>query len=199
MRCNEPVKSVVFAIVASCALGCCWGAGYRRVFSFPGANCEVALISGKAIERRDTNSMKEEDYTERHTHPMDSTVVEIVAYERRDQSWDVFIYEPAGTVPEMESQRTDESHIFVENIKTPDELDKVAKKIESQLGAGYERVPFYREAGTRRVIGKIYDHLRKQGAQNMWVHSNGLEDWELLIRRKDVTLAEQVTLSNVSR
>jgi hypothetical protein len=89
----------------------------------------------------------------------------------------------------MESQRTDEWHIFVKNIKTPDELDKVAKGIERQLGVGYSKVLFYREAGTRRVIDRIFDHLRKQGVYGMEVRAQGPGEWDLLIRRKDVPLA----------
>ena len=142
--------------------------------------------------------MKEEDYTDLHRHPSDPTIVEIVAYERRNQSWDVFIFEPIGSIPEMESQRTDEWHIFVKNIKTPDELDNVAKEIERQLGVGYSSVPFYREAGTRRVIDRIFDHLRKQGAHGMAVRAQGPGEWELLIRLRDVPVAEQITLSNIN-
>ena len=35
----------------------------------------------------------ETDYTGLHAHPMDPTVVEFVAYERVDGTWDVFVFE----------------------------------------------------------------------------------------------------------
>jgi hypothetical protein len=85
----------------------------------------------------------------------DPTNVEIVAYQRLDQSWDVFIFEPKGSIP------------------------------------------VYREAGTRRVIDRIFDHLRKQGVCGMEARAQGPGEWEPLIRRKDVPLAEQVILSNI--
>lgn len=141
--------------------------------------------------------MNEKDYTGVHTHPSDPTVVEIVAYERIDQSWDVFIFEPEGSVPELESQRVDEEHILVKNLKTVSELAVAVEEIERKLGAEYEKVLFYKEAGTRRVVGLVYDHLRKLGATGMSLRAQGEGNWELFVRRKDVPLAEQVVFSNI--
>jgi hypothetical protein len=145
--------------------------------------------------------MKEEDYIDfdLHAHPSGSTVVEIVAYQRNDRSWDVFIYEPKGSIPEMESLRTDEGHIFYKNIPSSQELDKVADEIEQRLGEGYCLVPYYRERGTRRTLDRIFDHLRRHGAHGMWLHGDGPDEWVIRIRRKDIVLAEQVVRSNINK
>ena len=143
--------------------------------------------------------MKEEEYTDIHKHPSDGSFVEIVAYERHDRSWDVFIFEPKGSIPEMESFRTDDNHIFFKNIQSSSELDKAAEEIEKQLGNQYREVPYYRESGTRRTLDRIFDHLRKQGAHGMHIRAEGSDEWVILIRRKDLILAEQVVRSNINQ
>jgi hypothetical protein len=143
--------------------------------------------------------MKEEEYTDLHKHPTDDTFVEIVAYERHDRRRDVFIFEPKGSIPEMESFRTDDNHIFYKNIQSSMELDKIAEEIEKRLGNQYSTVPYYRERGTRRTLDRIFDHLRKQEAHGMHIRAEGSDEWVILIRRKDKMLAEQVVRSNINK
>ena len=143
--------------------------------------------------------MREEEYTELHIHPSDAAKVEVVAYQRKDGGWDVYIFEPNGSVPELEHLRTDENHIFIRRIGGPEEFDAVAKSIDQQLGDGYISKAFYREKGTRRTIDKIYDSLSKGGARGMSVQSCGPNEWELSIRRKDWEHATKIALSNIDR
>ena len=143
--------------------------------------------------------MKEEEYTELHIHPSDTPKVEIVAYQRKDQGWDVYINEPNGSVPELEHFRTDENHIFIKRINAPEEIEAVAMSIYQQLGDGYLVEAYYREKETRRTIDKIYDFLRKGGAQGMSVHSCGPNEWELSIRRKDWEHAARIVVSNIDK
>ena len=69
-----------------------------------------------------------------------------------------------------------------------------------QVRFGAEKVDgvevFYREAGSRKLIGKIHMHLQKRGARHAWVRSAGEGDWELVIRRKDFPIAAEVVPSN---
>ena len=141
--------------------------------------------------------MNEADYTGHHAHAQDSAVVEIVAYERKDGSWDVFVFETAGSVPELEDHRTDADHIFIERVLSPDEIDVVARKIDLQLGTGYQPAPFYREKGTRRMIDRLTSHLSRNNAHKYQVRSCGEDEWELHIRRKDFELAKQLMAPNV--
>jgi hypothetical protein len=136
-------------------------------------------------------------YTDRHTHPSDSYCVEFVAYERRDGGWDVFAFEPEGSCPELDADRIDAEHIFVERIANSAEIDVVAKSVMEKLGDGYRSAVFYREVGSRRLIGKIQSHLQKAGAGSIWVRSSGSNDWEIVIRRKDFPVAEEIAASNV--
>ncbi|HIC81119.1 MAG TPA: hypothetical protein EYH07_09345 [Kiloniellaceae bacterium] len=136
-------------------------------------------------------------YTDNHTHPSGSYTVEFVAYYRRDSGLDLFAYEPEGSCPELEDGRVDEDHIFLAHLESERELDAAVEAVMARLGAGYEPAVFYREAGSRKLIGKIHTHLQKRGAHHAWVRSNGREDWELVIRRKDFPIAAEVVSSNV--
>ncbi len=136
-------------------------------------------------------------YTDRHTHPSGSYCIEFVAYERRDGGWDVFAYEEEGACPELEEARVDAEHIFLAHIQSSAEVDGVAATVMERLGDGYRQVVFYREAGSRKTIGKIYTHLQRAGAKHMWVRSINDTDWELVLRRKDFPLAEEIAASNV--
>jgi hypothetical protein len=136
--------------------------------------------------------MNNDEYTGLHTHPASPTVVE-----RRDGEWDVFVAEPAGSCPELEGGRIDPHHIFVRRLQDIRQLEDVAEEIETTLGEGYQRVLFYRESGSRRIIQKIVDHLKARGAHAMWVRSTADNEWELLIRRKDFPIAGEIILSNV--
>ncbi len=136
-------------------------------------------------------------YTDNHTHPSGSYSVEFVAHYRRDGGLDLFAYEPEGSCPELEDGRVDENHIFLARLESERELDAAVEAVMARLGEGYELALFYREAGSRKVIGKICTHLQKHGAHHAWVRSNGKEDWELVIRRKDFPIAAEVVSSNV--
>ena len=136
-------------------------------------------------------------YSDRHTHPSGSYCVEFIAYERRDGGWDVFAYEEEGACPELEEARVDAEHIFLAHIHSSGEIDDVAAKIMEGLGDAYQRAVFYREAGSRKTIGKIYTHLQRAGAKHMWVRSVNDSDWELVLRRREFPLAEEIIASNV--
>jgi len=136
-------------------------------------------------------------YTDYHVHPQDNHLVEIVAYERLDGAWDVYVFEPTGTCPELEADRVDNNHIFVGKMESRFDINRIADTVDRQLGDEYQCEVYYREAGSRRIIGKITAHLMKQGAQHVWVRSTGTGDWELVIRRKDFKLADEVARSNV--
>jgi hypothetical protein len=136
-------------------------------------------------------------YTDRHTHPSGSYCVEFVAYERRDGGWDVFAYEEEGSCPELEEARVDVEHIFLAHVQSGAEINKVAAAVMENLGSAYRHAVFYRETGGRKIIGKIHTHLQNAGARHMWVRQAATGDWELVIRRKDFALAEQVAGSNV--
>jgi hypothetical protein len=136
-----------------------------------------------------------ERYTGVHSHPLETDRVEIVGYERKAGGWDVYVYEPVGSCPELEASRVDDWHIFIETIDSSTELERVAAEINRRLGSGYELAVYFRESG-----GRIYDYLRGRGAQHMWVRAiPNSSDWELVIRRKDFELAGEVEKSNMAR
>jgi hypothetical protein len=135
-------------------------------------------------------------YSGKHIHPMDPTVIEIVAYERLDGEWDVFVCEPPGSCPEYEAARIDNYHMYVERIASHDMLNAAVDRIEAYLGEAYRRVPYYRETGSRRIIQRIRDHLHAHQAGGMFVHSEPPDNWVLYIRRKDISLAQEVAVSN---
>lgn len=141
-----------------------------------------------------------QQYTDNHSHPMDPVRVEVVGYERKAGGWDVFVFEPVDSCPELEAGRVDDQHIFIETIRSSTELDRVAEEIYRRLGSGYELAVYFRENGSRRIIGKIYDHLQQRGAHHMSVGAvQNSSDWELVIRRKNFELAGEVENSNVKR
>ena len=136
-------------------------------------------------------------YTGRHIHPSDPTDVELVAYETIDGAWDVFVFEPRGSCPELEGSRIDDDHIFIETIDLADELDDAARRIVRRLGDAYTIVPYFREVGSRRTIDKIASHLHRSNATGFHVQSIGEDKWQLAIRRKDVRTAREVIPPNV--
>jgi len=143
--------------------------------------------------------MNEDDYTDTHQHPLDPTVVEFVAYKRRDgNGWDVYVFEPPGSCPELEATRTDEHHLFIRRIADIDELDDVVAQVEQRLGDGYQLTPYYRETGTRRTIDRIYDHLKRHGAHHLWVRGLPNDGWEMWLRKKDAPLAQGIAPANVA-
>ena len=101
-------------------------------------------------------------YTDYHVHPQDNHLVEIVAYERLDGAWDVYVFEPTGTCPELEADRVDNNHIFVGKMESRFDINRIADTVDRQLGDEYQCEVYYREAGSRRIIGKITAHLMKR-------------------------------------
>jgi hypothetical protein len=142
--------------------------------------------------------MNEADYTSRHAHAQEPAVVEIVAYERKDGSWDVFVFKPRAAFRNLKTVVQTPTIYFIERILSPDEIDAVARKVDLQLGPGYKQVPFYREKGTRRIIDRLTSHLYHTNARNYYVSSCRESEWELHIRRKDFDLAEKVMAPNVA-
>jgi len=141
--------------------------------------------------------MDETRYTGRHIHPSGRAVVEVVGYERIDGGWDVFVFESRGSCPELEASRIDDKHMFIETIGSADELDDVVRHIVQRLGEPYAIVPYFREVGSRRIIGKITSHLQKSNATRFHVQSIGEDKWQLSIRKKDFQTAREVIAPNV--
>lgn len=141
--------------------------------------------------------MDKNQYTQCHVHPTYSATVEIVAHERKDAGWDVFIFEPRNSVPELDIHRIDDNHIFFKRITSSNEIERVATEIDEKLGEQYQRVPFFREKCSRKICGKIYSHLKKMGCHHMEIHSLSANTWEICIRQKDIPFAEQIAKSNV--
>lgn len=138
-------------------------------------------------------------YTDIHIYPSNSINVEIVAYQTVTGEWDVFVFEPVGSCPELEELRTDDDHIFIGTIDSEDQLDHVAQRINEQLGDAYEQVPYYQESGSRRIIGKITSYLQNANITGLWVRSIGEDKWQLLIRKKDFPKTREVIEFNVDQ
>ncbi|MBB6050874.1 hypothetical protein [Armatimonas rosea] len=131
-------------------------------------------------------------YTGNHCHPLCEQLVELVAYERNDGSYDVFVCEPVGACLELEAGRVDEHHIFIERIPSLSDFEEVVLRINRQLGPRYEHAVFYQESGSRHVIGQLYTQFQTQGIREMQVQPTKSGGWELLLRRKDFALAEHL-------
>jgi hypothetical protein len=138
-------------------------------------------------------------YTDRHVHPSIQTDVEVVAYETIDGAWDVFVFATLGSCPELEASRTDDEHVFVETIDAADQVDQVAGRIMERLGDAYAIVPYSRESGSRRIIGRITSHLQEANATGVHVQSIGDDYWQLSIRKRDFTAAREVIEPNVGQ
>lgn len=137
-------------------------------------------------------------FTERHTHLDVPLGIEVVAYERKGGGWDLFLFEPPGSCPELESARVDDQHLFIETVSTATELDQAARTLCDRLGSGYKLAVYFREAGGRRTIGQLVDHLRSRGAHQVHVRSvPDSTDWELVLRQKDFAIASEFAKSNV--
>lgn len=136
--------------------------------------------------------LNEDGYTGNHSHPLCEHLVELVAYERHDGSYDVFVFEPVGVCPELEAGRVDKQHIFIERISSLSDFEDVVLRINRQLGPSYEHVVFYQESGSRHQIGQLYTLFQAQGIRDMQVQPTESEGWELLLRRKDFALAQHL-------
>jgi hypothetical protein len=60
-----------------------------------------------------------------------------------------------------------------------------------------QRVHFYQEVGSRRVIQKIFDHLQKHKCYWMMVQSIANDVWLLSILKKDTQIASEISKSNM--
>jgi hypothetical protein len=61
-----------------------------------------------------------------------------------------------------------------------------------------KKVEFYREFGGRRIIQKIFDHLRQHNCHGMSVRSETEDTWLLSIKKKDISLASEIAEQNVA-
>jgi hypothetical protein len=136
--------------------------------------------------------MNEDDYTDHHCHPLCEHLVEMVAYERHDGSYDVFVFEPVGACPELEAGRVDEHHIFIKRISSLSDFEEVVLRINCQLGPHYAHAVFCYESGSRSVIGQLYTQFQAQGIRDIQVQPTKSGGWELLLRRKDFALAKSL-------
>ncbi|WP_201495707.1 hypothetical protein [Rubrivivax sp. A210] len=127
-----------------------------------------------------------------HFHPDVGLGLELVAYERKDGSFDLFAFEPAGSVPEIESARIDSSHIFVANAPNRTEAQAASDCLCERLGEGYQLIQLLEEHGSRALLGRVFDTLRKNGVQHLTVGQiDSTANWGLYGRRKDLTAARQ--------
>lgn len=131
-----------------------------------------------------------------HAHPSVPCWVEVVAYQRKDKRWDVFLFEPKGSIPELEEKRVDEDHIFFKTIESIENLNSIIEEIHLVIGPGYEPRTYFREDNSRKWVGRIYDHLRDQGRTGTSVHEFEPGKWEILVRKKDFPKAAEVIETN---
>ena len=131
-------------------------------------------------------------YTGRHAYPPPkSSWVELVAYERRDGLWDLFIFEPPGVCPpEWEANRVDPQHLELGEISGPDRFGEAVELLKQQLGPGYEPVLAHRESvpGKRVEVARGLNYLHKGGATGYWAQEGADGHSELWARRKDLPL-----------
>ena len=116
--------------------------------------------------------------------------VELVAYRRKGGSYDMYLFEPPGSVPELESHRVDAEHIFVASLPDEASVQEAENQLCKRLAAAYEVVPFLEERGSRIGLGLVYDALRRADVQSLYVVRVGAtENWVLRGRRKDLPAA----------
>jgi hypothetical protein len=130
-------------------------------------------------------------YTGRHVSPAQPTWVQLIAYERRDGSWDLFVFEPVGICPpEWEEHRIDAQHVRVGELSTLGRLDEAARLIHAQLGAEYEPIAAFREPrpGVRGGVNLRLQRLHHAGATGYSARLGADGHWELWARRKDLHL-----------
>lgn len=143
-----------------------------------------------------TSSMSD-IFNSTHEHPSIPGWVEVVAYERKDKKWDVFLYEPVGSIPILEDKRVDEDHIFFKTIESIEDLDNTVKEIHLVIGPEYEPQTYFRENNSRKWVGRIYDHLRNAGKTGISIHEYEPGSWEVVVRKKDFPMAAEIVESNL--
>jgi hypothetical protein len=127
-----------------------------------------------------------------HPEPTPKLGVEFVDYARRDgRGRGLFVFEPEGSVPELESQRLDEQHILIADSSVGTDLGAAMTELHLRLQPAYGIVSFAR--GSRQELSKLFDRLKRTGARHLWLRRDGDADdeehWELLGRNKDVDAA----------
>lgn len=131
--------------------------------------------------------------SEEHFHPDVRAEIEFVAYLRANGTYDLYIYEPLGSVPELDAKRHDDHHIFIACVPDSDAACQAAEEIAASLGESYQRVELLYEQGSRKSIGRVYDELKRQGATHLFVSRVGSSsDWVLYGRRKDQVAAREI-------
>lgn len=131
-------------------------------------------------------------YTGRHATPRRPTWVQLIAYERRDGIWDLFVFEPVGVCPpEWEEHRIDPQHLLVGELSAVELLDDAVPSIHAQLGAEYEPMRAFREErrGARGGVNVRLQRLHHAGATGYSARLGEDGHWELWARRKDLRLA----------
>jgi hypothetical protein len=127
----------------------------------------------------------------RALHPATPCHVELVAYERVEGGFDVFVHEPAGVLPaDWEGHRVDASHVFLIRIDDTAELEAAVLAVNRRLGPDYERVLGHREQtpGERRTVQRLMHRLHKAGATGYALQQGHEGRWELVVRRRDLAL-----------
>lgn len=135
--------------------------------------------------------MKGFSHTGRAAYPSRRRCLELVAYQRPDGAWDAFAFEPKGVLPaDWESSRTDERHVFLGTLKTSDELDQVADRLERVLGPDYELVFAFRESvpDDDRRCRRALHLLHKKGCTGYDLRCDAQRIHELWVRRRDLSV-----------
>lgn len=133
--------------------------------------------------------MKGFSHTGRAIYPSRRRWIDLVAYERKEGGWDAFAFEPVGILPsDWESARADKNHVFLGVIKSPQELDEVADKLERVLGSDYELVFAFRESvpDDDRRCRRALHYLHKANCTGYDLKCGPDRIHELWVRRRDL-------------
>jgi hypothetical protein len=117
--------------------------------------------------------------------------VQLIAYERTDGSWDLFLFEPVGVCPPgWEEQRADPQHLRFGVLSSPERIEDAVSLVHAQLGPDYEPVRAFRELhpGARGGVNARLHRLHHGGATGYAARLGPDGHWELWARRKDLPL-----------
>lgn len=132
-------------------------------------------------------------YTGNVAYPNGSSVVELVAYERRGGGWDAFVFEPPGVLPpEWEAARVDPRHVKVADLESAEQMDALAAEVARLLGPDYEKVLAFREDEPGKKVGadRRLHFLHKKGATGYLIRRDAEGRFCLWMRRRDLALLE---------
>lgn len=130
-------------------------------------------------------------YTGKIAYPLQESVVELVAYERKSGGWDAFVFERVGVMPpDWEQARVDEKHIKVADLDSPAQMDDLAREVAALLGSEYEKIVAYREKlpGHRVEVDRRLHFLHKKEATGYSIRREPEGFWILWMRRRDLAL-----------